>query len=238
MEDLVMLHWQGETVGRKVVPFPAVSSGSASRGSVDDLLDLIGSGMSFARNAEIFGEDEPADYFYKVVSGAVRISKLLSDGRRQIGAFYLPGEIFGLETGDTHTFSAEAISDSQILVVKRSAFLSRAMRDCGMVAEIWTQTMTHLQRARNHMLLLGRKNAQERIATFLLDMAERLSLTGEVELPMSRQDIADYLGLTIETVSRTLTQLERDGLIAIPASRRIVFRDRAALDVMNDSLAA
>jgi CRP/FNR family nitrogen fixation transcriptional regulator len=98
--------------------------------------------------------------------------------------------------------------------------------------------MTHLQRARNHMLLLGRKNAQERIATFLLDMAERLSLSGEVELPMSRQDIADYLGLTIETVSRTLTQLERDGLISIPSSRRIVFRNRAALDVMNDSLAA
>jgi CRP/FNR family nitrogen fixation transcriptional regulator len=194
--------------------------------------------MNFGRNAEIFGEDEPADYFYKVVTGAVRISKLMSDGRRQIGAFYLPGEIFGLETDEAHAFSAEAIGDSQVLVVKRSAFLSRATRDCAMVTEIWTQTMTHLQRARNHMLLLGRKNAQERIATFLLDMAERLSLSGEVELPMSRQDIADYLGLTIETVSRTLTQLERDGLISIPSSRRIVFRNRAALDVMNDSLAA
>ena len=194
--------------------------------------------MNFGRNAEIFGEDEPADYFYKVVSGAVRISKLLSDGRRQIGAFYLPGEIFGLESGETHAFSAEAICDSQILVVKRSAFLAEAARDCAIVTEIWTQTMTHLQRAQNHMLLLGRKNAQERIAAFLLEMAARLSRTGEVELPMSRQDIADYLGLTIETVSRTLTQLERDGLIAIPASRRIVFRDRAALDLMNDSLAA
>jgi CRP/FNR family transcriptional regulator, nitrogen fixation regulation protein len=232
-----MLHWRGETAGGKIVPFPA-AGGKGGRGSVCDLLESIGSCMNFGRNAEIFGEDEPADYFYKVVSGAVRISKLLSDGRRQIGAFYLPGEIFGLETDDVHAFSAEAVCDSQVLVVKRSAFLAEAKRDCAIVTEIWTQTMMHLQRAQNHMLLLGRKNAQERIAAFLLEMAARLSRTGEVELPMSRQDIADYLGLTIETVSRTLTQLERDGLIAIPASRRIVFRDRAALDLMNDSLAA
>ena len=107
-----------------------------------------------------------------------------------------------------------------------------------MVNQLWAQTMAHLQRAQHHILLLGRKSAQERIATFLLDMADRLSRSGDMELPMSRQDIADYLGLTIETVSRTLTQLERDGFIAIPASRRIVLRDRAALDVMDDSLAA
>ena len=230
-----MLHWRGETAGGKILPFPATGG---SRGSVCDLLEKIGSCMKFGRNAEIFGEDEPAGYLYKVVNGAVRISKLMSDGRRQIGAFYLPGEMFGLETGDAHTFSAEAICDSQILVAKRSAFLAEASCDCAIVTEIWTQTMMHLQRAQNHMLLLGRKNAQERIAAFLLEMAARLSRTGEVELPMSRQDIADYLGLTIETVSRTLTQLERDGLIAIPASRWIVFRDRAALDLMNDSLAA
>ncbi len=232
-----MLHWRGERANAKVVPFPA-ASGAVRRGSICDLLEMIGSCMSFSRNAEIFGEDEPADYFYKVVSGAVRISKLLSDGRRQIGAFYLPGEIFGLEMEAAHAFSAEAIGDSQILVVKRNTFLAEASRDCAIVTEMWTQTMTHLHRAQNHMLLLGRKNAQERIAAFLLEMAARLSHTGEIELPMSRQDIADYLGLTIETVSRTLTQLERDGLIAIPASRRIVFRDRAALDLMNDSLAA
>jgi len=229
-----MLQWHERDA--KVVPFPAAAGGAC--GKVGQLLHELGACVNFSRNAEIFGEDEPADYLYQVVSGAVRVCKLLSDGRRQIGAFYLPGEMFGLETDRRHAFSAEAISDSRILVVKRSVFLSQAKRDCAMVTEIWEQTMTHLQRAQNHMLLLGRKNAQERIVTFLLEMAARLSLTGEVELPMSRQDIADYLGLTIETVSRTLTQLERDGLIAIPASRRIVFRDRAALDVMNDSLAA
>ncbi len=194
--------------------------------------------MSFGRNVEVFGEGDPAEYLYKVVSGAVRICKLMSDGRRQIGAFYLPGDMFGLETDEVHNFSAEAIDDSRILVVKRSAFLAEAARECAVVTELLTETMGHLQRAQIHMLLLGRKNAQERIAAFLLDMASRLSRTGEIELPMSRQDIADYLGLTIETVSRTLTQLERDGLIGIPASRRIVFRNRAALDVMNDCLAA
>jgi CRP/FNR family nitrogen fixation transcriptional regulator len=219
-----MLHWQGERADAKVVPFP-VTGAPAGRGSVDSLLDLMGSCMNFGRNAEIFGEDEPADYFYKVVTGAVRISKLMSDGRRQIGAFYLPGEIFGLETDEAHAFSAEAIGDSQVLVVKRSAFLSRATRDCAMVTEIWTQTMTHLQRARNHMLLLGRKNAQERIATFLLDMAERLSLSGEVELPMSRQDIADYLGLTIETVCRVLSDLKRTRLVAFPSLHQFQLAD-------------
>jgi CRP/FNR family nitrogen fixation transcriptional regulator len=232
-----MLHWRGETAGGKIVPFPG-AGGALNRGSVGDLLDIMGTRMSFCRNAEVFGEGEPAEHLYKVVSGAVRISKLLSDGRRQIGAFYLPGEMFGLETDKTHAFSAEAICQSEILVVKRTAFLAEATRDANMVTEVLAQTMTHLHRAQNHMLLLGRKNAQERIATFLLEMAARLSKTGEIELPMSRQDIADYLGLTIETVSRTLTQLERDGLIAIPVSRRIVFRDRAALDEMNDSLAA
>jgi CRP/FNR family nitrogen fixation transcriptional regulator len=232
-----MLHWQGSTVDAKIVPFPP-GRGAAGRGSLGSLIEAIGTCGYYARNSEIFGEDEPAEYLYKVVSGAVRISKLLSDGRRQIGAFHLPGEMFGLEAEEAHALSAEAISDSRVMLVKRSVFLARVTRDCAMATEMWAQTMVHLHRAQNHMLLLGRKNAQERIAAFLLEMSARLSRAGEIELPMSRQDIADYLGLTIETVSRTLTQLERDGLIGIPASRRIVFRDRAALDLMNDCIAA
>src|SRR6476646_8619688 len=84
-------------------------------------INLMGAVMPFARNAEIYGENEPAEYLYKVVSGAVRSYKVLSDGRRQIGAFYLPGDIFGLETGSEHTYSAEAINESKVLVVKRSA---------------------------------------------------------------------------------------------------------------------
>ena len=103
-------------------------SASPSVPVVDSWLDRAdGRGRCrFDRNVEIYGEDEPADYVYKVVSGAVRTYKVLSDGRRQIGAFYLPGDIFGLEIGDEHSFSAEAIVDSSVLVIKRSAVVALA----------------------------------------------------------------------------------------------------------------
>jgi CRP/FNR family transcriptional regulator, nitrogen fixation regulation protein len=232
-----MLRWQSAAKAGKVVSLEAVRHGRQER-SVGDIVDLMGTQVKFDRNAEIFGEGEPAEHLYKVVSGAVRISKLMSDGRRQIGAFYMPGSIFGLEAEDVHHFSAEAVTDSSILAVNRRTFLAEVTRDCALAGQLWAEAMQHLQRAQEHMLLLGRKSAQERIAAFLLDMAGCLSRQGAVELPMSRQDIADYLGLTIETVSRTLTQLERDGIIAIPVSRRILLRDPAALGQMNDCLAA
>ena len=228
-----MLHWKRDTGAVRNARFGASSHG-ATISSVTDIMGLMGACMTFARDAEIFAEDEPAEYIYKVVIGAVRFCKLMSDGRRQIGAFYLPGDIFGLETEEAHSFAAESIGHSRILVVKRSAFLAEAVRDRTLVRQLWTQTAEHLHRAQTHMLLLGRKNAQERIVAFLLDIASRQRSSGPIELPMSRQDIADYLGLTIETVSRTLTQLERDGVISIPVARRIVLRDRTTLDEMND----
>ena len=150
--------------------------------------------MSFARNAEIYGESEPADYLYKVVSGTVRTYKVLNDGRRQIGAFYFPGDIFGLETGEEHAFSAEAITDSKVLVIKRSAVVGLAARDNEVARQLWALTGRELQRV---------------------------------------QDIADYLGLTIETVCRTLSQLEDTAAIELPSSRRIVLRNRTALCRLN-----
>jgi CRP-like cAMP-binding protein len=196
--------------------------------SLNGSIDVLGAPMSFTRNAEIYGENEPADYLYKVVSGTVRTYKVLSDGRRQIGAFYLPGDVFGLEMGDEHTFSAEAITDCTVLVIKRSVVLGRATRDSEMARQLWTLTACELQRVQDHILLLI-KTARERVASFLLEMAKRAPAGAAVELPMSRQDIADYLGLTIETVSRTLTQLENAAAIELPSSRRIVLRNRAAL---------
>ncbi len=195
-------------------------------------IDLMGAPMPFGRNVEIYGENEPAEYVYKVISGTVRTYKVLNDGRRQIGAFYLPGDIFGLEVGDEHSFSAEAIVESKILVVKRSALVSLAARDNEVARQLWTMTAGELQRAQSHIMLLI-KTAQERVAGFLLEMAQRSAAASEVDLPMSRQDIADYLGLTIETVSRTLTQLENSAAIAVPTSRRIVLRNRAALSRLN-----
>jgi CRP/FNR family nitrogen fixation transcriptional regulator len=195
-------------------------------------IELTGAPTSFARNAEIFGEKEPSDYFYKVVSGAVRTYKVLIDGRRQIAAFYLPGDIFGLEAGDEYAFSAEAVTDAKVVVIKRSVVVSLAAQDSEVARQLWALAGRELQRTQNHVLLLI-KTAPERVASFLLEMAERIQSSGEVELPMSRQDVADYLGLTIETVSRMLTRLESASAIALPSSKRIVLRDHAVLRRLN-----
>jgi CRP/FNR family nitrogen fixation transcriptional regulator len=192
-----------------------------------DSIDMMGAPMSFARNEEIYGEREPAEYLYKVISGTVRIYKILADGRRQIQAFHVAGDVFGFEFEDAHAFSAEAVCESRILVVKRSAVMALATRDNSVARQLLAMTARELQRVQGHVMLLV-KTAQERVVSFLLEMAGRSG--GEaVELPMSRQDIADYLGLTIETVSRTLTSLESSAAIALPSSRRIVLRNQAAL---------
>jgi CRP-like cAMP-binding protein len=199
---------------------------------IDDLadsLDLMGAPMSFSRNEEIYGEGETADYLYKVVSGAVRVYRVLDDGRRQIAAFYLPGDLFGMEFADEHKCSAEAVGAVTVRVFKRSAVLALASRDTEVSRQIWELTARELHRAQDHMMLLI-KSAQERVASFLLEMTSRMSGRDEVDLPMSRQDIADYLGLTIETVSRTMTQLESAAAIGLSTSRRIILRDRTALD--------
>jgi CRP/FNR family nitrogen fixation transcriptional regulator len=195
-------------------------------------LDMMGAPMSFSRNEEIYGEGEAADYLYKVVRGAVRMYKVLTDGRRQVGAFYLPGDMFGFETGDEHASSAEAIGDVTVLVFKRTAVAALAARDSDVARQLWDITAHELDRSHKHLLLLI-LSAQERVASFLLEMAGRSGAGGELELPMSRQDIADYLGLTIETVSRTLTQLQSAGTIGVPAARRITLRNSGALNRLN-----
>jgi CRP-like cAMP-binding protein len=157
---------------------------------------------------------------------------VLADGRRQVGGFYLPGDMFGLEPGDEHTFSAEAIAESKVLVIKRSAVTALAERDSEVARQLWSLTGRELSRVQDHILLLI-KSAHERVATFLLEMAERVSGGNAVDPSMSRQDIADYLGLTIETVSRTLSHMESLATIEVPSSRRIVLRNRAALSRLN-----
>jgi CRP-like cAMP-binding protein len=195
-------------------------------------IELMGAPMSFAKGAEIYGENEPADYVYKLVSGTVRSYKILSDGRRQIDGFYFTGDIFGMEAGAEHAAAAEAITDAKVLVVRRSAVLTAATRDSEVAGQLWACTARELAHARNHAMLLI-KTAQERVASFLLELAGRCA-GNSVELPMSRQDIADYLGLTIETVSRTLTQFQEEAAIELPTSRRVVLRNRSALNNLND----
>ena len=217
-------HRQPATPPRRApVPDAAMQAGT---------IELMGACMAFAANAEIYGENEPADYLYKVVSGTVRTYKVLVDGRRQIGAFHLPGDIFGFESGEAHTFSAEAITDCKIIVIKRSAVMALAARDNDVARQMWELTARELQRVQKHSLALI-KTAEERVAGFLLEMADRVASGGTVELPMSRQDIAAYLGLTIETVSRSLKLLEDAAAIEVARRRRILLRNRPALRRLN-----
>lgn len=216
-------HEQPATQSHRVLPSGATQTGA---------IELMGACMSFVANAEIYGENEPAEYLYKVVSGTVRTYKVLVDGRRQIGAFHLAGDIFGFETGDVHTFSAEAITACKIIVIKRSAVIALAARDNDVARRMWELTARELARVQEHSLVLI-KSAEERVAGFLLEMADRVPSNRAVELPMSRQDIADYLGLTIETVSRTLKHLESAATIEVPKRRRILLRNRSALRRLN-----
>ncbi len=194
---------------------------------------MTGQTQRLERGEELFAEGDAAEFFHKVVSGSIRSSKLLSDGRRQIDAFHLPGDIFGLESGTEHRFTAEALEDTTVLAFRRSRLGDLTDDDPAFGEEIMMAMMRGLERAQDHMLLLGRKTAQERIASFLMDMAARLVGGSHVDLPMQRADIADHLGLTIETVSRTLTQLARDGLISFTAgSRSVDLRDLAALRLL------
>ncbi len=212
----------GRTV-RTALPIDRASNRSAN---------LVGTSMSLPRNALIYGENDPADHLYKVVRGAVRTCKVLIDGRRQVDAFYFSGDTFGLETGYRHGFSAEAVADVKMLAMKRKDLACPAEWGREGADDLWALMAQELKRAQDHALLLC-KNAQERVAGFLLDMAERAHSGPEVDLPMSRQDIADYLGLTIETVSRVLTQFENRSAIALTTSRRIALRSPTALKRMS-----
>jgi CRP/FNR family nitrogen fixation transcriptional regulator len=187
--------------------------------------------FKYNRGAEIFGEAEPAEYVYQVVDGAVRSYKLLSDGRRQIGAFHLVGDIFGLENGAVHRFTAEAIVDTTVRLAKRVSLEHVAQADALVARDLLNMTTSNLQHAENHMLLLGRKTSLERVAAFLLEMDARLNAAGVMALPMSRRDIADYLGLTLETVSRALSCLHEKGLLDFlgQTQRQIVLRKRSEL---------
>jgi CRP/FNR family nitrogen fixation transcriptional regulator len=185
----------------------------------------------YSKGTEIYGEAEPAEYVYQVTEGAVRSYKLLSDGRRQIGAFHLVGDIFGLENGECHRFTTEAIVDTTVHLMKRISLEQVAEADTLVARDLLNMTTNNLQHAEDHMLLLGRKTSIERIAAFLLEMDHRLTSSGVMALPMCRRDIADYLGLTLETVSRALSYLHERGVLGFvgQSQRQIVLLDRSQL---------
>jgi CRP/FNR family transcriptional regulator, nitrogen fixation regulation protein len=194
---------------------------------------LVATEFSYRKDEEIYGEGEPAEYVYQVIRGAVRTYKLLSDGRRQIGAFHLAGDVFGLDPGSAHRLTAEAITDTTVRLVKRRSLEVAAGSNVKVAHHLWTMTAGDLRHAEDHMLLLGRKTAIERVATFLLEMDRRLAKAGMMALPMCRRDIGDYLGLTLETVSRALSQLNDEGILMFSSARQIVLRNRQRLANMD-----
>ncbi len=210
------------------------SAGRADIGVFVGCPELIGSPFTYAREEEIFGQGEEAEYVYKIVSGAVRTCRILADGRRQINGFQVPGDLLGLEADATHRLTAEAVSDTTVLLLKRRQVEKVAAANAAIACKLWGLTAQSLRRAEDHMMLLGRRNALERVAAFLLDLDRRLGGTGLIELPMSRRDIADYLGLTLETVSRSVSQLQVEHALTLSGARRLVLHKARMNRVVED----
>jgi CRP/FNR family nitrogen fixation transcriptional regulator len=189
--------------------------------------------ISVGRNMEVYAEGEPAGHVYRVVSGVVRISKLLPDGRRQISAFHTAGDMFGFETDELHHASAEAVVPVKLVAYKWQSLLAEGTQSASLVRDLLNLTMIGLRRTQEHLLLLGRKNALERVAAFLLEMAKRAKPGQVIELAMPRHDIADYLGLTLETVSRMFAELKALGAIRLEGARRVHLLDKERLAAMS-----
>jgi len=188
----------------------------------------IGVVRSYPRKSHIIHEDDPADRVYEVVSGTVCASKMLREGRRQIAGFYFAGDIFGLESVKQHSVAAQAITNAKVRIFKKRALTALASSNFEIADRLLALTTRELARKQDHLLMLLSTTAEERIICFLTDMVQRASPRDDdlIALPMSRRDIADYLGLTIETVSRVLWDLERRGAIEIKGYHSIVLRNQ------------
>lgn len=194
-------------------------------------LASLGTVTHHARGATVFHEGDEAAYSYKVLAGAIRLSKMMSDGRRQIAEFALPGDFIGLDWLDHHAMTAEAISDATLVGYSKERLERLGEENADVRAELFSTLRHDLWAAQNHLVILGRQSAMERVAGFLLQMAARSRQQGGtvIDLPMARQDIADYLGLTIETVCRMFTKLRMSGVIDLPDRRTVAVRNRPAL---------
>lgn len=207
-----------------------VPSGHAGRRPACGIAVNSGVPQAVAAGKAVFIEGDPAENFYEVLSGTVRLHKLLPDGRRQITGFLTAGHLLGLSHANAYVYSAEAVGPVTVLCYPR-ARLDRLMDEVpGLARRLLAAASDELRQAQDQMLLLGRKTAPEKMASFLVTLA---ALKGEdadeLDLPMSRNDIADYLGLTMETVSRTLAKLKRERLIALPTHTRVELLDRNRL---------
>jgi len=196
---------------------------------------ISGRALRFQRGAEVYAEGKPAEHLYKVISGTIRTCRLLPDGRRMIAQFALSGDLFGLDGVTHHRFFSEAVTEAVVIAFPRKEINDWVGREPG-AAHSWnTYTLERLTAAQDRFILLGRRTAAERVAAFLLDLADRGQRPdGCVDLPMSRYDIADYLGLTSETVSRILSNLRKTGVIAEQGCHRFRILEREPLEEQAD----
>ncbi|WP_322517626.1 helix-turn-helix domain-containing protein [Rhodopseudomonas palustris] len=185
--------------------------------------------QSFTKGERIYTRNETAHHAYAVLEGAVRASHCLPDGRRHLRAFHLPGEIFGLDGDALRSHETEALVKTTMLAVRLDDLDREAGLDAGLAWGLCNLAAGELRKAREHMVLLGRKSALERVAAFLLEMDRRLATKGVMSLPMCEHDMADYLGLSNETVSRCLTKLQALRIIVLSKRRTVRFLDRAGL---------
>ena len=165
------------------------------------------------RGETIFAEGDDATDLYRLVTGSVRLCRISEEGERQICDFFLPGDLLGITNVETHTFSAEAIEDCSLIKYSRGSIAALMKQDPALAYELQQLTATGLHGAYEHMVRLCRRSARDRIVWFLLAMAKRSVNDNFLNLPMSRVDIADYLGMAHETVSRVFTQLKKSGEI-------------------------
>ncbi len=188
----------------------------------------------FARNETIFSEGDSADSVYRIVSGTVRICRHTSDGRRNIPEFLLPGDLLGfLECADQPT-TAEAVTEVTLICYPRIRFDRLAESSAAVRARLFCHLSASLLEAQHHLFVLGCQCAKERVASFLLRLADRMDVFqgDRLDLAMGRQDIADHLGLTIETVCRAIAALRGDGVVTVPNSHQLILTDMAALRVL------
>ena len=204
---------------------PSIPVGVAQR-ATPELEGLVGIGIitQAIPGQTIVLEGDPCSHCFRVLTGAVRLYKGTADGRRQLIDFLVAGDCFGL-LGAHYTSSVEAITHTTLSKTPRASLAAAVRAQPEMADRLIELAAAELARAHEHMLLLGRKNAQEKVASLLLELARRVGMDEarlSFRLPISRQEMADHLGLTTETVSRTMTRLREDGLIALPTPHDVV----------------
>lgn len=210
-------------------PRPSAPIGLARRAPASPTVEPLP--RLFRSKEMIFLEGEPAAFIYLVTEGAVRLLRTTPDGRRQLVGFACPGDWLAVGCGETYSHTAEALRDSRLRPLSRAEFSRRMQSDPAFVAQMMEAGAATLRQAEELLILLGQRSALEKVASFLLGYARRTeSVDAEMRLPMDRTDIADYLGLTIETVSRKFTQLKRAGVIALPTPACVLIRDEGALE--------